>query len=176
MNTATLNCFTKRERSVLTRLFAGESVTDNITIDPKKQAIAKHFTPADWDIEYFRLQAFSNALIQLAEYNTCKVNDAWTWFIPYTPSSIAMRTKDEMLKVNPIAHPSRLKPFLELIYKTPLSSIDAYCEILKELGHDKIKFVASDTADKNGYFTALSWVAGPFNNVNIMYLNRNHFS
>ncbi|QXO09581.1 hypothetical protein pEaSNUABM11_00157 [Erwinia phage pEa_SNUABM_11] len=176
MELATLNCFTKRERSVLTRLHSGESVTDNIAIDPKKLAVAKHFHSQDWDIEYFRLQAFSNALVQLAEYNTCRVPDEWVWFIPHTPTSIAVRCTTEMINIKPVAHPARLKPFLELIYKTPLSSIDAYCEILEELGHDKIKFVASNTADKNGYFTALSWVAGPFSNTNIIYLNRNKLS
>jgi hypothetical protein len=175
MNTATLNCFTKRERSVLARLHLGESVTDNITIDPKKLAVAKHFHEKDWDIEFFRLQAFSNALVQLAEYNTSS-RDTWTWFIPYTPSSIAERGTGELVKISPILHPEYLDTFLKFIYRTPLSSIDAYCEILTELGHDKIKFIGSNTADKNGYFTALSWVAGPFDNVNILYLNRNRYA
>lgn len=172
MNTAQLNCFTKRERTELIRITRGQQVNDSFNIDPKKLAIAKHFPEVEWDIEFFRLQAFTNALTQMANYNSAKV-PAWTWHIRHTPSSICERQSGEMVNVKPIAHPRYMDQFIELIAKTPLSSIDAYCDIIKDIGHPSIKCIGSDTADKNGHFTRLSWIAGPYNNENLLYLDRN---
>lgn len=167
-----LNMFTKRERAFMKSTVLGSPPSDpSINIDPLKMAVAQRFPEDEWDTRYAQALSVSNAMSVLADYNTCKRLEGWTWEVPGTPTKMFPET-DPTNPVNicTVAHPRYLDEYLRVIWDRPREELRVIIDIIQSIG--KFRFVEWVSPDKNHLFWRLSWVAGPHQNRNVMYLVR----
>jgi len=167
-----LNFFTQRERVALDGIPRDGKYAGPVNIEQMKIEVAKRFPSADWDAQYLKLQSFANALVKLAEYNTCTREDGWVWYAPHTPNRIFEVNRAEPIDVFAIVHPKRLNDYVELVLNRTPEEREEYVAILQTIRYPGIQNIRATTPDKNGVFTKLTWVAGPFNNANIFYIHR----
>ncbi|ANZ48705.1 hypothetical protein BIZ83_gp148 [Erwinia phage vB_EamM_ChrisDB] len=172
-----MSFFTKRERGFLTKcLTQGLSIATNaqaeaLTIEPIKEVIAKRYPEENWDDWYREALLVHGSLMALAEYNTCKRLDGWTWYVPRTPDRLHLADNpDEPFTIMPIAHPERLDEHLRVIWDRPRQELMMIIELLTDSG--KFKAIEVDSPDKKHVYWRLTWTAGPFHNRNIIYLHR----
>lgn len=167
-----LNMFTKRERAFMKSVQLGSPPTDDsINLDPMKLAVAQRFPEDDWDTWYARILSVKNAMIILADYNTCKRLEGWVWETPGTPTKLFPETApDDPIKIATVAHPKHLDDFLRIIWDRPREELRTIIDVIQLLGI--FRSVEWVSPDKNHLFWRLSWVAGPHQNRNIVYLVR----
>ncbi|QVW28647.1 hypothetical protein pEaSNUABM8_00150 [Erwinia phage pEa_SNUABM_8] len=171
-----MSFFTKRERAFLSKCttiglnIKRTAADEQLTIEPIKAYIASNFPEKEWDDVYRLAFTVHHALITLAEYNTCKRLDGWTWFVPRTPDHFHMAGVTEPVFVKPIAHPERLDESLEMLWDRPRQELMKAVNILRESG--KFPDVQMQTPDRKSMYWRLSWYAGEFHNRNVIYLNR----
>ncbi|ANZ48430.1 hypothetical protein BIZ78_gp145 [Erwinia phage vB_EamM_Caitlin] len=172
-----MSFFTKRERGFLSKCLAQglpiakTAAAEQLTIEPIKEVIAKRYPEENWDEWYRDALLVHGSLMALAEYNSCKRLDGWTWYVPRTPDRIHFANNpNEPVLIMPIAHPERLDEHLRVIWDRPRQELMMLIELLMDSG--KLTTIEVDSPDKKHVYWRLSWIAGPFHNRNIMYLHR----
>jgi len=164
--------FTKRERAFMKGVIDGIPQNDeSINLDPLKMAVAKRFPMEEWDEWYAKALVVTNDLITLAEYNTCKRLEGWTWETPGTPTKLyPMDKPDSPINIVTVAHPESLDEHLRSLWDRPREELRTLIEIIQDAG--KFYFIEWVCPDKNRLFWRLTWVAGVHHNRNIVYLVR----
>ena len=171
-----MSFFTKRERGFLSKCLAqGMSVPqaaadEQLTIEPVKAYIASNFPENEWDDWYRHVFMVHTALTTLADYNTCKRLEDWTWYVPRTPDRIQLIGQDEPVVIKTILHPESYDEHLRTIWDRPRQELMTIINILKASG--KFTTVEMVSPDKRHIYWRLSWWGGHFYNRNVIYLHR----
>lgn len=169
-----MNFYSSRERANLIALQTpGMAVDETLAIDPLKEEVARRYPESKWNEMYCKAKVVVHALQELGRYNTSKRLQGWVWYVPRTPVKMAFETKpDDRVAIQPIAHPERLDEYLEVIWNRPRAELAEIIKLIQAVELVGLTWVIWDSPDVNHNYWALSWVAGPFHNHNIIYLNR----
>lgn len=163
-----LQFYTPRERSYLSGNIPPGG--NSLNIERLKEVVARKFPNDDWDRIYFVSKVVGNALVGLANMNTCH-RDRWEWYVPKTPQRIFIG--GEEVQVCPVAHSMASAEMLNVIWGRPRREIIEAVAALQEAGFDGLKDVSIESEDINRCFLTLSWHGEKFPTTrNVIYLHK----